>query len=760
MGRLINKATGQPEVFSPEQMPEKLYSQQYAPDPTEKYNVRAPSGGIEGVSGEALLTALGTGYEFESSREQSHRMAAEGREEVYGGVRGTVQGTVEAIGRGATLGGLDVGLRLLGEDPEALKARRQHMGRAGTVLEFAGAAIPVALSGGTAAPAAAGSTAARAGAAGLRGVLSKTPAALLGRGSSALGRKAAEVVGRSGLIGKAVAPVAGLAVTGTAEGAAIGGAEGLVNVAHTSEPITPELIASEIGSKALYGGLAGFVTGTAAGAVTQLSATAIAMRVAKAPLEKYAAKADELADVGGDLSRASRAELRQAEAYELNRLEKVAERERVDVVNDITRLNRTAQKAKVAETVAFDAADAADRAVANEIAKAEKRLLDVTSKPSRLAKNPRKAEAALEKTREALTRLVENPEKPLKKGFDQVANNLLSETKRVQDRLSAAYAPPTSPRLDQIEIARQAAKARRGPGIVKTLTDSDELFDAVSRNRSNGTKRLLRAVKAVTETADEVARVAPVLVSKALTAPKYGLVEENQKRRERIQQRHRDEVQLGHFRARAKELQTVTVPSPDGSLTMKPEARRAVSQGLAQYRQVDPLLADRLESTAVRRVEFLAAKLPRRPDIPNPILQSDRWRPSRYEVDKFARYAAAVEDPIAIIERTTQGVVTPEDVEVLREVYPEIYSDTREKLYTEIASARKTLPYKKRLALSIFFDTPVVPSMDPRILRTIQAAYAQEPGTEGGAQAPTAQPQFGSISKSIEEPTPAQERGG
>jgi hypothetical protein len=48
--------------------------------------------------------------------------------------------------------------------------------------------------------------------------------------------------------------------------------------------------------------------------------------------------------------------------------------------------------------------------------------------------------------------------------------------------------------------------------------------------------------------------------------------------------------------------------------------------------------------------------------------------------------------------------------------------------------------------------------MDPRVLRILQGTFTAEEGSEGGTQAPRAQPQFGSVTKP--EATPAQQRGG
>ncbi len=127
----------------------------------------------------------------------------------------------------------------------------------------------------------------------------------------------------------------------------------------------------------------------------------------------------------------------------------------------------------------------------------------------------------------------------------------------------------------------------------------------------------------------------------------------------------------------------------------------------------------------------------------------------------FARYAAAVEDPAGIEERLAAGSVTPEDAEVMREVYPERLAEIQRQITAGLSELRETLPYARRLSLSIFSGVPVDAAMNPRILGQLQSSFANEDGSEGGTKAPTPSPQFGSVtSKAAPEPTPAQSRGG
>jgi hypothetical protein len=211
------------------------------------------------------------------------------------------------------------------------------------------------------------------------------------------------------------------------------------------------------------------------------------------------------------------------------------------------------------------------------------------------------------------------------------------------------------------------------------------------------------------------------------------------------------------YAARATEIRSQMGSAPDGRPVMRPDARAKVAAQLAPIAALAPVLADRLETIAARRLEFLASKLPKRPDVGGMSFGPDMWRPSEMEMRTFARYAAAVEDPHAIVERLASGTVTPEDAEAMREVYPEIHADITRQIVEKLSTLQKQLPYQRRIALSLFSGVAVDPAMDPRILNQLQALHVAEEGSEQGTTAPTAQPQFGSV-RSADKYTPAQQR--
>jgi hypothetical protein len=213
------------------------------------------------------------------------------------------------------------------------------------------------------------------------------------------------------------------------------------------------------------------------------------------------------------------------------------------------------------------------------------------------------------------------------------------------------------------------------------------------------------------------------------------------------------------YQQRTAEIRSQTMYGPGGVPVMRPEARQMMAAQLAAIRATSPMLADRIETVGARRMEYLAGIMPHLPDYGVMQLGPDRRRIPDLQMRSFARSVAAVEDPHAALARVAGGNFVPEDANAIRAVYPELLADFTQQIVAKLPTLQKTLPYKRRLALSMLTGVPVDVAMTPAVLREIQGMYAAEPGTAGGTQAPVAQAQFGSVQRT-DPGTPAQRREG
>jgi hypothetical protein len=212
------------------------------------------------------------------------------------------------------------------------------------------------------------------------------------------------------------------------------------------------------------------------------------------------------------------------------------------------------------------------------------------------------------------------------------------------------------------------------------------------------------------------------------------------------------------YKARSSEVRALTAYGPTGEPQMRAPARQALADRLAGVRAISPMLADRMETAAARRVEWLASQLPRKPDAIMPGMGPDSWRPSDLEMRAWARKAAAAADPAAAMRRLATGRFTPEDRAAMEAVHPEQWRDFLGQISAALPTLQRTLPYARRLALALATGAPVDPAMHPRVLAMLQGQFAAEPGSNGGVSAPRPAPQFGSLKKSLDNPTPAQSR--
>jgi len=374
--------------------------------------------------------------------------------------------------------------------------------------------------------------------------------------------------------------------------------------------------------------------------------------------------------------------------------------------------------------------------------------------------------------------------------------DLLEANRSLQQKIEGASIPKaelTSSRLSEIADARDALTvgAKKGigeqmlggaaysgaagvagmiPGIGPLIAPfvgakaaglvGEQVFGRLATASKEAARRTSAAVGAFLDVTGKVLPVAPVLASKVLTsvayAPPRAPADTASSSSTRTKATKKPTL-ADLYRLRSEEIRS-QVSHSSGGAVMNSGARRAMADRLDPIRAHHPVLADRIETLAVRRLEFLASKLPRRPDLGGIATGPDLWQPSEMEMRTWARYAAAVEDPGGIEERLADGSVSPEDAEVMREVYPERLAELKRQILGELPALQKRLPYHRRLALTILTGIPVDPSMDPRVLSQLQASFTEEPGSEGGTQAPRAMPQFGSVK--VEEPTPAQDRAG
>lgn len=191
---------------------------------------------------------------------------------------------------------------------------------------------------------------------------------------------------------------------------------------------------------------------------------------------------------------------------------------------------------------------------------------------------------------------------------------------------------------------------------------------------------------------------------------------------------------LTPYQLRERELQR--------AVANMPVTEKKLHDALAPVSSFDVKLADLMYQTSMRRLNFLAQKLPKNPGIGSQLQQWKDYQPPAYEQMRFSRYVAATEDPLSVLESLETGTITPEEVEALEVVYPELWQYTLSTIIQYLPQLQKQLSYDRKVQLSILFKIPIDSSMRPEFVQSIQAMYAERQAQKQAKQAsgPPARP--------------------
>lgn len=129
-----------------------------------------------------------------------------------------------------------------------------------------------------------------------------------------------------------------------------------------------------------------------------------------------------------------------------------------------------------------------------------------------------------------------------------------------------------------------------------------------------------------------------------------------------------------------------------------------VQDGLSEHA---PDTASALTSTATRGVSFLASKIPQRP-------YASQWGPnappSRQEIATWNNYRTAVEDPVSIVRQAAAGTLTPEAVEAVQAVYPDLMASIQHAVLHQM-NVHGDPPVSQWGAIEMLMGTPMFRSV-------------------------------------------------
>lgn len=145
-----------------------------------------------------------------------------------------------------------------------------------------------------------------------------------------------------------------------------------------------------------------------------------------------------------------------------------------------------------------------------------------------------------------------------------------------------------------------------------------------------------------------------------------------------------------------------------------------------------------IQNKMVVAASFLASKAPRGM---NSKVLSQKYIPSKSEIGKFSRYYNTVKNPTSVMKKIKTASVMPEEIETLKTVYPQLFSEMQgaimEQLADHMANANE-LPYRVKLGLSQFLEQPLVNSLEQMSIAMNQVTFAAPSQQQEQGLKPTA----------------------
>lgn len=187
------------------------------------------------------------------------------------------------------------------------------------------------------------------------------------------------------------------------------------------------------------------------------------------------------------------------------------------------------------------------------------------------------------------------------------------------------------------------------------------------------------------------------------------------------------------FKQRAKEIHAATAD-------MGERVRSVVQSDMADVNEQFPQFSGSLAAGMTRAALFLESKLPSSYRAAAPGAPGRSTRPvADHDIAKFARYWSAVNDPVSVVQDMALGLVSSEQIEAVKAVYPELYVSLSEKLMSRAAdmdAAGERIPMQTRAQIGRFVGVQIEPAFKPSVLDLLDQARGARDQQQGGGGTP------------------------
>lgn len=158
-----------------------------------------------------------------------------------------------------------------------------------------------------------------------------------------------------------------------------------------------------------------------------------------------------------------------------------------------------------------------------------------------------------------------------------------------------------------------------------------------------------------------------------------------------------------------------------------------LAEGLSEVQQHAPDLHAKMVQQSYKVVQYLQGKLPS--TIGASLTRPDGSPPNALAVRQFALYFSAATDPSSVMGDLSNNRARKEQVDTLRDVWPDVYQDLKVKVVQQLAEGRPTVAQRTRLDLLFDLGENLDRGLSPRLVGALAQYRAQQGGKGGkGAQ--------------------------
>lgn len=178
---------------------------------------------------------------------------------------------------------------------------------------------------------------------------------------------------------------------------------------------------------------------------------------------------------------------------------------------------------------------------------------------------------------------------------------------------------------------------------------------------------------------------------------------------------------------------------------INPEGLMKVAGDIGHYLPEHATAIGQMTANAVNYLNSL------RPDTSprNPL--DSKLPPNPLKQAAYTRALDIANKPLIVLSRLGQGRLTPSEVSTVKTLYPALYAKMSQQVMDSIIQSKSkgdSIPYSKRLQLSMFLGQPLDSTMTPMAIMAAQPKpQAQPPGENGGGGKPPAASSVKGLSK-------------